>query len=181
MPGKPKRMRVERGTPEDMDELVRVEYECFPNFVREAFLRCSSEADLPRLTQSSVNYMMRDPHVVWIKVVDNASGKIVAGSQWKVYPSSAPESSDDEPPPWLTGEMRERAAKELQLFNERRRVVNPGGYVHLHVCFTRPSLCRRAAGAMMLKWGRDLADALFLPAWIEASAEGSLLYKTFGF
>ena len=34
---------------------------------------------------------------------------------------------------------------------------------------------------MMLKWGCDLADALFLPGWIEASAEGNFLYKTFGF
>ncbi|KAK3710705.1 hypothetical protein LTR37_010124 [Vermiconidia calcicola] len=77
--------------------------------------------------------------------------------------------------------MRGRAARELQLFNERRRVANPGGYVHLHVCFTLPSHRRRAAGAMMLKWGCDLADALFLPAWIEASTEGNFLYKTFGF
>ena len=34
---------------------------------------------------------------------------------------------------------------------------------------------------MMLKWGCDVADALFLPGWIEASEEGSYLYKTFGF
>ncbi|KAK3710706.1 hypothetical protein LTR37_010125 [Vermiconidia calcicola] len=82
---------LSRATPEDIDELVRAEYECFPDFVREAFLRCSSEGDLPRLTQYSVDYMTRDPHVVWVKVVDNASGKIVAGSQWKAYPSNAPE------------------------------------------------------------------------------------------
>ena len=34
---------------------------------------------------------------------------------------------------------------------------------------------------MMMKWGCDVADALCLPAWIEASPEGNLLYKTFGF
>lgn len=34
---------------------------------------------------------------------------------------------------------------------------------------------------MMMKWGCDVADALGLPAWIEASAEGNLLYRTFGF
>ena len=34
---------------------------------------------------------------------------------------------------------------------------------------------------MMMKWGCDLADALFLPGWIEASPEGNFLYKNFGF
>jgi hypothetical protein len=34
---------------------------------------------------------------------------------------------------------------------------------------------------MMMKWGCDLADQLFLPGWIEASPEGNYLYKQHGF
>lgn len=34
---------------------------------------------------------------------------------------------------------------------------------------------------MMMQWGVDLMDSLFLPGWIEASPDGNLLYKTFGF
>lgn len=34
---------------------------------------------------------------------------------------------------------------------------------------------------MMLKWGCDLADQLFLPAWVEASPMGNYLYRRFGF
>jgi hypothetical protein len=34
---------------------------------------------------------------------------------------------------------------------------------------------------MMLQWGCNLADQLGLPAWVEASDEGNLLYKAFGF
>jgi len=34
---------------------------------------------------------------------------------------------------------------------------------------------------MMLRWGCDLADQLFLPGWVEASPEGSELYRGFGF
>jgi len=34
---------------------------------------------------------------------------------------------------------------------------------------------------MMLKWGCDLADQLFLPGWVEASPEGSELYRLFDF
>lgn len=33
----------------------------------------------------------------------------------------------------------------------------------------------------MMQWGCDLADQLFLPAWIEASPEGNQLYRRFGF
>lgn len=32
-----------------------------------------------------------------------------------------------------------------------------------------------------MRWGCELADLLFIPAWIEASAEGNFLYKRFGF
>ena len=34
---------------------------------------------------------------------------------------------------------------------------------------------------MMLAWGCNLADQLFLPGYVEASAEGSELYRGFGF
>lgn len=34
---------------------------------------------------------------------------------------------------------------------------------------------------MMMQWGCDIADQLFLPGWIEASPEGNHLYKVYGF
>ena len=34
---------------------------------------------------------------------------------------------------------------------------------------------------MVLRWGCNLADQLFLPMWIEASTDGAKLYETFGF
>lgn len=33
----------------------------------------------------------------------------------------------------------------------------------------------------MMRWGCELADLLFLPAWVEASPEGNFLYEKFGF
>lgn len=33
---------------------------------------------------------------------------------------------------------------------------------------------------MMMEWGCDLADQLFLPAWVEASPEGRALYLKYG-
>lgn len=33
----------------------------------------------------------------------------------------------------------------------------------------------------MMRWGCDLADLLFLPAWVESSPEGNYLYRKYGF
>jgi GNAT superfamily N-acetyltransferase len=53
--------------------------------------------------------------------------------------------------------------------------------VELNICFTDPDYRRKGAGALMMRWGCDLADRLFLPGWIEASPEGTRLYREFGF
>ena len=51
----------------------------------------------------------------------------------------------------------------------------------LHICYTHPDYRRKGAAALMMQWGCDLADQLFLPAWIEASEEGNHLYRRYGF
>ncbi|RMZ83647.1 hypothetical protein DV738_g920, partial [Chaetothyriales sp. CBS 135597] len=146
---------------------------------------CASEADLPRAVEHAVAQAGAgvDPHDIWIKVTDNATGKIVAASNWKIHLNSwySPDVSNDKPLPWLTPEQTQQAKETLDGMNEKRHRANPGGYVHLHICFTHPAYRRRGAGQMMLQWGCDLADHLFLPGWVEASEEGSALYSRFGF
>lgn len=34
---------------------------------------------------------------------------------------------------------------------------------------------------MMMQWGNDLADAIMLPCWIEASRIGEPLYRKMGY
>ena len=53
--------------------------------------------------------------------------------------------------------------------------------IDLHILFTSPEHCRQGIASMMMRWGCELADLLFLPAWIEASPEGNFLYRKFGF
>lgn len=53
--------------------------------------------------------------------------------------------------------------------------------IDLHICFTAPDVRRRGIGSLMMQWGCDLADLLFLSTWIEASPEGNYLYQRFGF
>ncbi|RMZ91989.1 hypothetical protein DV736_g789, partial [Chaetothyriales sp. CBS 134916] len=176
---------LQRATTADLAELVALQYACFPPFVREIFMGCNSEADLPRVVEDVSAGMARDPHDIWIKVTDNASGKVIAASNWKVHLNSSSSAagadlSDDKPVPWLTGERAQQAKKAFDTMNEKRHRANPGGYIHLHICYTDAEYRRRGAGHMMMQWGCELADQLFLPGWVEASEEGSALYRTFG-
>ncbi|KAI6800080.1 hypothetical protein KC332_g4448 [Hortaea werneckii] len=166
---------------EDMLELVQVAYGCFPPILCGIFMGCKSEADLPRLAEHYLKELREDPFTIWLKVVDKASGRIVAGSQWKVFPSFSPAFTDDKPPEWLEGEDLAKSTRVLEKMNAARRAANPKGYVHLHICFTDPNYRRKGAGGMMMNWGCNVADALLLPSWIEASPEGNFLYKRFGF
>ena len=59
-------------------------------------------------------------------------------------------------------------------------MVGAGSRTDLHSCFTHPDFQKRGAGGMMMQWGCDLADQLFLPAWVEASPAGRFLYTKYG-
>lgn len=126
---------LSRASTDDLPELAKVEYDCFPPVIREVFMGCRSEADLPRLAEHYAKEMRENPSVIWVKVVDQLSRKIVAASQWKVFPGSVvPESADDKPAEWLEGEDLKRMARIAQEMNEARRKANPGGYVRELPC-----------------------------------------------
>ncbi|KAK7942838.1 gnat family protein [Apiospora aurea] len=186
------RFTLTRATPEDMDEVAQLEYECFPAFIRESFMGCRSEADLPRVAKRFGAEMRTNIHDLWILVRDKAPGpdggrgKLAAASNWRVYLNdAAAQQSDDAPMPWLAerGDMEalERAQIVMDEMNTARKAANPDGFLHLHICFTSPEYRRKGAGSLMMQWGCDLADQLALPGWIEASPEGNSLYKAFGF
>ncbi|GAB1312410.1 N-acetyltransferase domain-containing protein [Madurella fahalii] len=173
---------LSRASPDDLPELARLQYRCFPPVVREIFMGCKTEDDLPRLVRRHEKLMQQDSSDVWIKVTDQTTGRVVAASNWKVYVNGpVPASADEEPPEWLEGEALEKSRKIHRALNEARRKANPGGFVHLHICYTDPDYRRQGAGGLMMQWGCDLADQLFLPAWIEASPEGNHLYRRHGF
>lgn len=113
-----------------MAEMTKVQYDSFPQqFIREAFMGCYDESDLPRLIKHHAENVKSDPHAVWIKVLERRTGRIIAGSQWKIFPNCEPVSNEDKPPPWLEGEARDKSAAMMRKINEKRRAANPYGYV----------------------------------------------------
>ncbi|EON68626.1 hypothetical protein W97_07884 [Coniosporium apollinis CBS 100218] len=77
---------------------------------------------------------------------------------------------------------REAAEDAMRDFVERRkRYMDGEGHVLLNILFTVPAYQRHGCGAMMVKWGTELADQLSVPAWVEGSPAGWRLYDTHGF
>ncbi|KAK5109908.1 hypothetical protein LTR62_006397 [Meristemomyces frigidus] len=174
-----------RCSEEDMSDLVELMYEAFPPSIRTTFMGCSTPpqpGDLDRIANVYKTQMRDHPHDIWIGIKDMATGMLVAGSNYKVFLNGRGGDREcDKSPEWLTGEERKQSIAVVAEMNQARSEAMPGPFVYLHICFTDAVYRRRGAGAMMLQWGCDLADQLFLPGYIEASAEGNFLYKKFGF
>ncbi|EJT82550.1 hypothetical protein GGTG_02523 [Gaeumannomyces tritici R3-111a-1] len=184
--GQPARAQfvLSRATPADAAAIAAAEYTCFDDYIREVFMGLKSEADVPLLAARYARTMREDPHDVWIKVVDAESGTLAAASNWKVYPSRMPDDAGDTTPDYLVDEAaRARSKLVMDGVNRARRraMGDVGGFVHLHICFTVAEHRRRGAAALMMRWGCGLADQLSVPGYVEASPDGTALYKSFGF
>ncbi|TKA81991.1 hypothetical protein B0A55_01745 [Friedmanniomyces simplex] len=168
-----------------MKAVVDLQYRCFPPAIRKLFMGCSSPlqpGELIRYTDSVMQRMREDPHDIWIGVKDSQTGRLIAGSNWKVHMNGdAGNRQADEAPSWLEGEELEKSKRVIGKMFEMRQKAMPGPFIYLHICFTDQHYRRRGAGGMMLQWGCELADQLWIPGYIEASVAGNFLYKTFGF
>ncbi|KIW67091.1 hypothetical protein PV04_06364 [Phialophora macrospora] len=133
--------------------------------------------------------------------------RIVCASNWKIFPTyvtpkeQQQEAAEGESrnPNSATAQLKEEAKNEsaltyldteqeradaavlLEDFLTRRRRECKEGHVLCFLLFTDPEYQGKGCGRMMMQWGNDVADALMLPCWIEASPEGELLYKQMGY
>ncbi|KAF4556601.1 Hypothetical protein D9617_1g084790 [Elsinoe fawcettii] len=175
---------------DDFPELIDVELRSFTDqVIRDTYIGPDTPEGREAHRQKYLGIRKREMQDFWIKVTEKSTGKIVAASNWKICPNRIPNHDESESLefPWLKDEpeKREKAREKISEIIESRKQNFIEPYVQLNICFTDPAHERRggesAPGSMMLKWGVAIADQMFLPAWIEASAAGSLLYKTHGF
>src|ERR1700761_2345713 len=114
---------VARATAEDMHEVAELNYDCFPEWAQRLFLGCRSRQDLPKLEQKYLNQLCKDRSLVWIKVIDKKTDKIIAASGWNVFVNGAPvdnggdgtsEWATAEAPDWVDISEREKSVALLQ-------------------------------------------------------------------
>ncbi|KAK5257848.1 hypothetical protein LTR40_009075 [Exophiala xenobiotica] len=125
--------------------------------------------------------------------------RIVCASNWKIFPTyitpkeqqeakerqrsgEAAEGEKEAAFSYLeTEQERADAAVLLEDFLSRRRRECTEGHVLCFILCTDKEYQRKGCGRMMMQWGNDVADALMLPCWIEASPEGEGLYRQMGY
>lgn len=147
---------MSRASPDDMRELVDLEYRCFDLFVQEGraeghnlcvkhlliipvFMGPDTPEGRAALCKRYSKNMQGDPSDIWMKVVDASTNRIVAASDWKVHVTCAPSDAMDVLPDWLDGEKLERAKKVVEIMEETRRKSMTGPYIR--ECF-RTVFCK---------------------------------------
>lgn len=133
-----------------------------------------------------------DSNGKWMVVTDaDDNNRIVSIAEWQIITGCT--SKDLEP--WKEDvdyfeSSEECAAASKALYEMTSHVVNaiksvggPEGepHVRLKLLCTHPDYQRKGAGKAQVRWGCELADFLDLPAWVEASANGTHLYRSCGF
>ncbi|KAK1969010.1 acyl-CoA N-acyltransferase [Colletotrichum sublineola] len=147
----------------------------FPTGIDEAFREGH--------TKHTVDYWHKNNTQYTIKCVDIETGEIVGMALWDVFVKErTPEEYRSPGAVWLQGEERARADELINPLNETKEKIWGGRkYVYCHVVAVKPEHQRRGAGALLTKWGLDMAELAGLPVYLESSEEGFGLYKRLGF
>ncbi|THZ97690.1 hypothetical protein D6C82_06276 [Aureobasidium pullulans] len=174
-------------TSNDFDSIVALEFKTFTDpRLREIFMGPDTPDGHAYLSSFYQKTLHTNASDVWVKVEEKKTGKIVGASNWRVHMGSVPKHElAEEDLGWAWLECDEEKLNKVKgvitgIMEVRKRLFTEP-YCQLHICFTDPDYQRRGIGSMMLQWGSDLADQLFLPSWVEASPAGNFLYRKFGY
>ncbi|EEA25331.1 hypothetical protein TMatcc_006444 [Talaromyces marneffei ATCC 18224] len=189
---------IEIAKDEDLHELMGVLWTCFENphqgilrlFFpilnddREGSLRAASDGQREE-------YKEAYPELIWLKVIDDETGKIIAGAKWYFYernPFAAkpgdPHGHDPltEEAVWYPeGVARQFATSAMHAFEKPRVVMGQRPHSFLNIIFTLPEHQRKGIGRAILGWGLAKADKLGLESWLDGSVFGFPLYQSVGF
>lgn len=141
-----------------------------------------------------------DPRSQWMKMVDTATGKIVAGALWKFYESNQYRAPMEESSAaWLPeGELRDLCdsmyaqnrswkprimpvAHGRQYFEITIRTKRDADPLDLINLFTHPEFRSQGLGGRLVEWGIQEADRRGYEAYVEGTFLGRKVYERYGF
>ena len=118
---------LRKALPSDISDIVDTQFRAFTDdFVRDVFMGPDTRGGHERLQDRYSTTMREDFSDIWIKVTDEASGTIVAASNWKIHLNSVPKHESDFDSFWLEDdpEKLKRAEAVLDgLVETRKRLM----------------------------------------------------------
>ncbi|KAF6796489.1 GNAT family [Colletotrichum sojae] len=177
-------LRLEEVTLEDVPQLTEV---WFAAFTDPSLRRLWPDTPGVRRWWDEANRhdILRKPFQRYVKVVDPTAPddrgrpRIAAFAKWDM---SMPEDRGRRYPPWhedMPGDVCDEFMQREE--RERRRVMGDEKHYYLDTVATHPNYQRRGCGAMLVRWGCDLADQNGVGAYVDASKAGAPLYEKCGF
>ncbi|PWY82006.1 hypothetical protein BO70DRAFT_361997 [Aspergillus heteromorphus CBS 117.55] len=172
-------LRLEFATVEDAPELTRLWYNAFNTPALLAIW-----PDTPGVRQWWEETMRHDmqhqPRERYLKVVDPQSGRIAAFAKWSLQSA---EERGPRWPAWHPDMDPARCDAFLQNLeaNRARLVGDARRNFYLDMLATHTDFRRRGAARLLLEWGCQEADQANVPAYIDASDEGRVVYELYGF
>ncbi len=183
----------------DIREIIRIMFKAYGGkneYINAIYPRSLTEEGLEISIQRLLLFKSSVKGVIWEKVIDTVTDKIVGGAMWLMYTETKPQRFPTDGPPgtWLTDEEKEYAqelnrtiaddeyaywvGKELPFLRTyscdtmgRKNINSMAGLIIMTV---DPDFQRRGAGAALLKSGLDLADKERAPVCIANSVNFNL-------
>ncbi|KIK61995.1 hypothetical protein GYMLUDRAFT_42424 [Collybiopsis luxurians FD-317 M1] len=184
----PSTLILSRADENDIDGFLDCMHSAFrDNEVITAFFGYDTPESRAKAKERIAAYMKKGGQSVWLKVVEQETGKIISGSWWMIYPNWVPSEDLTESAAakltvdYLEGEDKEKAEALIRdLMTRRARYTYGHPHVFLALLFTDSSYQRSGAGSLHIEWGVALADQLFLPWYVEGTPAGHRLYAKYG-
>ncbi|OBT78897.1 hypothetical protein VF21_02818 [Pseudogymnoascus sp. 05NY08] len=175
---------LELATAEDVPAIIDVWFAAFTQPSMRKLL-----PDTPGMREWHHNWHLGNfqnrPDTKYLRIVDPKSKdeqgrpRIVAFGVWDL---AMPEERGRRFPPWHPDCPQEACEAFIAtLESERKRVMGDVKNYYLDTVATHPDYQKRGAGAMLVKWGCDLADENDVASYVDASKAGAPLYKKYGF
>lgn len=174
-PPAPQLLRMEDA---DLEEAARMEIWGNPvDDMQKIILgRERTPAGLARLVERHRKTFRDDPRATFLKVVDPATGNMMAWAEWSFNPALTGEelARGPEVPEWPLPQFY------LPYLKFRHDHLNGRPYYLLGMIVTAPEYRRRGAAGLLVRWGLDKADEDGVEIYLEASVAGRPMYEKFG-
>ncbi|KAF2630210.1 acyl-CoA N-acyltransferase [Macroventuria anomochaeta] len=123
-----------------------------------------------------------DPTATYLQAIDQASGRMIASAKWHIYRTPEETEIPIRKLKFGPGTNPEACKKFFGGMMERKKeIVGSRPHLYLHMLHTDPEYQRRGAGSALMEWGKQKADELDLPIYLESSTKGYGFYQKHGF